>query len=65
MILDHKDYVNKITILGNTPGVILEKTKVFELKFQNYSLILVKDKVLPLDIYEAVRPILSSLISEE
>lgn len=63
--LDQKDYVNKITILGNALGAIHDKIKVVELKFQNHLLILVKDKVLPLDIYEAIRPILASVISEE
>lgn len=63
VVLDYKDYLNKmITILGDAskfiqlePDVTHDKTKAIELKFRKCLLKLIKDYVLPVAIYEAVR----------
>lgn len=63
VVLDYKNYLNKmITILGDAskfihlePDVTHDKTKDIELKFRKCLLKLVKDYVLSVAIYEAVR----------
>lgn len=65
--MDYDDYVNKmLTVLGDGekfvqlgPDVTHDKIKALELKFQKCFLKLVKNKDIFLDIYEAIRTVVS------